>query len=250
MTDTAKKTPARPPRAKTIKGGKGGKGGKKKPKAPPRQTPASRVTLFVESYLATGNGTEAARAAGYTGTDAHLSNQSWRLLRKAETQAALAVRIKELAGEIGAREVQMRLWRAAAFDVGDLLADEAVADWLMPDAKTILTLPDSAHGPDGSKLLRRYVRTVPDLRRAREKGATGQIKSLSFYPDGSVKSISTEDRAAALDRLAKITRLLEPEQDSATTLALALQQAFGPGVRQDGQSRAAEWRANLSNEGG
>ena len=247
MTDTAKPkktSPARPPRAKTPKGGK------KKPKPQPRQTSASRVTLFVESYLATGNITASARAAGYQGNDRVVATLGGRLLRKVETQTALSARIKELAGEMGAREVQLRLWRAASFDVGDLLTDEDVADWLMPDAKTVLTLPNDIHGPDGSKLLRRYTRTVPDLRRAREKGATGQIKSLSFYPDGSIKSISTEDRANTLDRLLKITRVLEPDTDPTTALALALQQAFGAGAREEGQTRASAWRANLSNEGG
>jgi len=42
----------------------------------------------------------------------------------------------------------------------------------------------------------------------------------------------------------------EPETSATEALALALSQVLGAGAREDGQARAAEWRANLSNEGG
>jgi len=42
----------------------------------------------------------------------------------------------------------------------------------------------------------------------------------------------------------------EPETSATEALALALSQVLGAGAREDGQARAATWRANLSNEGG
>lgn len=244
---TTSKTPARPPATSKTP-----KGGKKRPKPPPRETSASRLVVFLEHYIATGNGTEAARAAGYRGTEAHLANQAWRLLRKAEVKEALGVRIKDLAGSAGAQEVQLRLWRAAAYDLADLLVEELVVDYLAPgDKGVIVTLPADVPPPDGLRRLRGYTRVVPDLLKAKAKGVTAQIKGVTFYPDGSVKSLSLEDRAGALDKLLRITRVLEPDADPARSLALALQQAFGAGVQAAGAAKAAAWRAGLHDgEGG
>lgn len=51
---------------------------------------------FVDAYMgeAKGNGTEAARVAGYDGSDAVLATTAWRLLRKAEIRRALDVRME------------------------------------------------------------------------------------------------------------------------------------------------------------
>lgn len=244
---TTPKTSARPPAT-----GKTSKGSKKKPKHVPRETPASRVAIFVEHYIATGHLAESARAAGYKGDIKTLSLSGSRLLDKAGTQELLKARLKQLTGEVGAQEVQLRLWRAAAYDLADLLTEELVVDYLVPGPKgTLVTLPASVLPPEGLTRLREYTRVVPDLLKAKAKGVTAQIKGVTFYPDGSVKSLSLEDRAGALDKLLRITRVLEPDADPARSLALALQQAFGAGVQAAGEGKAKAWRAGLHDgEGG
>ncbi len=55
----------------------------------------AKEELFISHYLgdAKGNGTEAARLAGYKGSDATLATQSWRLLKNAEIRAHIRERL-------------------------------------------------------------------------------------------------------------------------------------------------------------
>jgi len=59
---------------------------------------SERERRFVEAYMgpAAGNGTEAARLAGYKGTAKVLAVQSTRLLAKANVQSAIAARREAL----------------------------------------------------------------------------------------------------------------------------------------------------------
>lgn len=242
----------RPASSKAPKGGKKPKAQRaSKSVAPERRIPEARRKLFVEAYLATRSCVEAARQAGYKGDSVTLSATGSRLLGNADIKEAISKRIAALADKLGATELQIQLWHAASFDPSPYFTIEAVEEWFVPGAKpaTVVT-PKGAQMPDGCIKLREFERCVPDLAQAKREGALHVLRSASFFPDGSVKALSFEDRATARKELAKITKLLAPEQDPATALALALQQAFGAGVRQDGQARAAEWRANLSNEGG
>lgn len=120
-----------------TKKGKGvgkGAGGREpeKPKPAEEQTDASGLTtkqrLFIESYLSNGfNATEAARAAGYKGTENTLSSVGYENLRKPEIATAVSARINEAA--MGANEVLARLSAIARGDVTEVLDDDGRFDF-------------------------------------------------------------------------------------------------------------------------
>lgn len=80
-----------------------------KPTANATQTSATmpklrlKQTRFIEAYLgvAQGNGTEAARIAGYSGTTAALGAMAYETLKKPYIQTAIAVRTAEIEAETG-----------------------------------------------------------------------------------------------------------------------------------------------------
>ena len=76
-----------------------------------------RQQKFVEAYLATSNGTESARLAGYAGSDKALSVQAARLLGNARVREALDARMDSVKEAMGADEILAEL------------ADIARADW-------------------------------------------------------------------------------------------------------------------------
>ena len=68
-----------------------------------------RQKKFVELYL--GNATEAARRAGYKGSDATLAQTGAQLLRKPEIRSAIDARTQaSLAGPIATREQRQTFW--------------------------------------------------------------------------------------------------------------------------------------------
>jgi len=83
--------------------------------------------LFVESYLANGfNATEAARSAGYQGSDNTLSSVGYENLRKPEIASAVQERLNEAA--MSANEVLARLSKIARGEVVDFLDDDGKFD--------------------------------------------------------------------------------------------------------------------------
>jgi hypothetical protein len=80
----------------------------------------AKQQAFVEAYC--GNATEAARKAGYKGTDATLSVTGHQLLRNPKVRAAIeARRAPESAGRIATREERQAFWTR-------VMRDESV-DW-------------------------------------------------------------------------------------------------------------------------
>src|ERR1044071_5940331 len=80
-----------------------------------------REFFFVDYYLADpeGNGTEAARKAGFTGTDESLWTTASRLLRRAKVQAEIR---RRLGNHIASsEEVLERLTKQARADLTDVL---------------------------------------------------------------------------------------------------------------------------------
>jgi phage terminase small subunit len=81
---------------------------------------------FVDAYA--GNGTEAARAAGYQGTDATLATVASKLLKVAKVSEALARRrvsveaaraaVVKVAGTIATRAERQAFWTATMLDSG------------------------------------------------------------------------------------------------------------------------------------
>lgn len=67
--------------------------------------------LFVRHYLETFNATEAARRAGYAGSDASLAVTGWRLLRNAKIQKHLSIHAATVAMKTD--EILLRLSQMA-----------------------------------------------------------------------------------------------------------------------------------------
>lgn len=94
---------------------------------------------FVDAY--TGNGVEAARAAGYRGDEATLATSASRLLRHAEVAAAIERRnavvertrqeTQATAGRILSRAERQAFWSATVLDVGAELKDRLKASELL-----------------------------------------------------------------------------------------------------------------------
>jgi len=127
--------------------------------------------LFVDTWLTNNwNGTEAARTAGYTGTQASLGVTASRLLGDAKIKAYRDAKIKTL----------------------HLEADQILQRWA-----------EMATG-DLTKLLDR--KGQPKLKEARKKGWL--IKKLKQSADGSIE-IELYDAQRALDSLAKNLGLLK-----------------------------------------
>ena len=76
--------------------------------------------IFVEAYLTTWSGAEAARRAGY----AHPDRQGYRLLRNIEIQEAVKQRMNEVA--MDADEVLARLSEQARVSIADFVCEEVV----------------------------------------------------------------------------------------------------------------------------
>ncbi len=83
-----------------------------------------REALFVDYYLGDCfyNGTRAAEAAGYHGTDNTLSSTAWKLLRKENVKAYMQARLDEV---MPANEILHRLARIARTSINDVLMDDA-----------------------------------------------------------------------------------------------------------------------------
>lgn len=94
---------------------------------------------FVDAY--SGNGVEAARAAGYTGSDAALATSASRLLKHAEVSAAIARRNVVVqaaradaavqAGRIATRAERQAFWTATMLDVTEELSARLKASELL-----------------------------------------------------------------------------------------------------------------------
>jgi phage terminase small subunit len=72
-----------------------------------------KQALFVEYYLgeARGNATQAARMAGYTGTDHALQQRGYELLKKSEVLTRIRARVREVG--MTTDEILLELWRVA-----------------------------------------------------------------------------------------------------------------------------------------
>lgn len=85
---------------------------------------------FIEAY--TGNGTEAARVAGYAGSDAVLSQTAYRMLRKPEiAQAIKARRSKASTSLIATREDRQTFWSEVMNDRTEMMPNRLRAAELL-----------------------------------------------------------------------------------------------------------------------
>lgn len=88
--------------------------------------------LFVEAYIgeANGNGTEAARIAGYS----YPSEQSYQLLQKTTVRAAINRRLKTAA--MAANEVLARISEIATADIGEFIRIDSSGGYSLNLKKT------------------------------------------------------------------------------------------------------------------
>lgn len=140
--------------------------------------------LFVLHYLATGgNGTEAARRAGYKGSDATLAQVAHENLNKPEVAAAVEKeRARQLERvQIKADEVLMELRRVALTDLADAF-----------DGKTGALKAPKDMPPELRRALSGI--EVEDLYegRGRERECVGQVRKVKFW-----------DKVKALELLGK-----------------------------------------------
>ncbi|MGH9811541.1 MAG: terminase small subunit [Candidatus Acidiferrales bacterium] len=90
----------------------------------------ARQQRFAEVYQ--GNATEAARKAGYEGTDASLATMGQRLLRKVEIRRAIATREKtERREHIATRQERQQFWSAVMADRREKMRDRLRAAELL-----------------------------------------------------------------------------------------------------------------------
>lgn len=135
--------------------------------------------LFVEAYLgeAKGNATEAARIAGYKGSDKQLGVIGAQNLAKLSISQAVSERTEEVA--MGADEVLR------------LLSDHARAS-----LADFLTFPENGHSP------------FVDLAKAQRLGKLHLIKKIDTHDiTGKVKTIWLHDAQSALALLGKYHKL-------------------------------------------
>jgi phage terminase small subunit len=85
---------------------------------------------FVEAYA--GNGTEAARQAGYSGSDATLAQTAYELLRKPEIKSQIDARQQRAVSSlVAAREERQAMWTATMRDVTLPIRDRLRASELL-----------------------------------------------------------------------------------------------------------------------
>lgn len=127
---------------------------------------------FVEAY--NGNGTEAARIAGYTGNDKVLAQVATENLRKPDIQAAIQAREnKKISRLIAVREERQEFWTRIMSDEGIELRDRLKASELLGKSEADFTFKHEHSG-------KMTFDTVPDEdldRRIRELTTTkGETK--------------------------------------------------------------------------
>lgn len=130
-----------------------------------------KMKKWADAYLVTLNKTEAARRAGYGGSEADLSNIGYQNYRKLEVQAYLKDKLDEMA--MPANEVLARLSEQASADMSDFLKFE-----------------------DGVKL------PFLDLKTANEKGLLRLVKKFKYNAEGHPE-VELYDAQAALVHLGK-----------------------------------------------
>lgn len=109
--------------------------------------------LFIQHYLTTRNGTEAARLAGYSGDAATLRATASRLLTKVNVRAEVDRRLKPFI--LTANQVLAGLSSIAEVDLAEIFEEDGTFN----------------------------------LTKAKERGVTKLIKSIEYHKDGKVKKV-------------------------------------------------------------
>jgi phage terminase small subunit len=155
-------------------------------------TPKQR--LFVEHYvgISNGNGTDAARRAGY----AKPTEQAYENLRKPQIKAAVSQRYREAA--MGAEEVLARLATHGRATLEGAFEEVLVVDW---DASG---QPAEYEAETGEPIPSRRVTRV-SIEEMRRNGTIHLVKKVTYGQYGP--TVELVDAQAALDKIARAERL-------------------------------------------
>lgn len=121
---------------------------------------SERERRFVDAYMgaAAGNGTEAARLAGYAGKAETLKVQASRLLTKANVQAAIAERRAALESQAIADQRELHTFWTSTMRNGDVpWKDRLKASELHGKANAMFTEKHQHLGADGQPLVTRVI---------------------------------------------------------------------------------------------
>lgn len=101
----------------------------------PKRELSLKQTKWLEAYLRTGNATEAARQAGYEGSDEVLASIGWENLRKLEIKKRVEARLAE--SQVSANEVIGTLVSQMRADITEILTPGGHLDIEMIRGKSL-----------------------------------------------------------------------------------------------------------------
>lgn len=111
----------------------------------------ARQRKFIDFY--DGNGTEAARLAGYKGSDDVLGKTAFDLLRNPKIKAAIEARTTaESAPLIASREKRQQFWTKVMEDIGSEMRDRLRASELLGKSQADFVERHELSGPDGKAI--------------------------------------------------------------------------------------------------
>lgn len=126
----------------------------------------TRQRKFVEIY--SGNGVQAARDAGYQGSDATLAQTAYELLRNPDIKSSIENRTKrELAPKIADREARQSFWTKIMESDDEDMKDRLKASELLGRSQADFTDKAEITGKDGEPIEVRVSKMSPEEREAR-----------------------------------------------------------------------------------
>jgi len=195
-----------------------------------RRTTAERERRFAAAYLKLkGNGIEAAKAAGYSGSRPNLATTACRLLGRASVRALLEQHGQAVEERMGmaVEEILDRIAMQATADLGDFLRVVKPAE-----ARLVVQAIGAVEGADAAMAVARALRgngVVVDVEQGIKAGRSATLKSyrVKQTPEGAPDiSIEVRDPLPALALLAKIRGLTRdqppPPPRQSVTLNLVL----------------------------
>jgi phage terminase small subunit len=160
--------------------------------------------LFVEAYLgrAKANGTEAARLAGYRGSDASLAQIAHENLRKLEIAKRVAARLEEVKAAMAAEEVLATITDHARGTMDDFFDIVEVESKVKAKVKKDPARCDDVDSPADEyeeippPIRRNY--PVLNLQKAKDRGKLHLVRKISFNQFGPTLELYSSQSALEL----------------------------------------------------
>jgi len=196
-----------------------------------RRTTAERERRFAAAYLKLkGNGIEAAKAAGYSGSRPNLATTACRLLGRASVRALLEQHGQAVEERMGmaVEAILDRIAMQATADLGDFLRVVKPAE-----ARLVVQAIGAVEGADEAKAVARALRgngVVVDVEQGIKAGRSATLKSyrVKQTPEGAPDiSIEVRDPMPALTLLAKIRGLTREQPPAPPPQNITLNMILG-----------------------